>query len=173
MISTVSAGTTGCSTSFIFPAAILPEVCDTSGFFGETRLLGPSIPILAMAGDQQAALFGQTCFEKGEIKNTYGTGCFILCNTGSVKIESEAGLLSTIAWRIGVRTTYALEGSVFSAGSAVQWLRDEMGLIARAQDSDVEAAKVKDSGGVYFVPAFTGLGAPLLGHVCQGAPWSG
>ena len=151
------------------PRSILPEVCDTSGFFGNTDILGPAIPVMAMAGDQQAALFGQTCFEKGEIKNTYGTGCFILCNTGAAKIESEAGLLSTIAWRIAGRTTYALEGSVFSAGSAIQWLRDEMGLIRQAKESDVEAGKVKDSGGVYFVPAFTGLGAPYWDMYARGA----
>ena len=151
------------------PRSILPEVLDTSGFFGSTGILGPDIPVMAMAGDQQAALFGQTCFEEGEIKNTYGTGCFILCNTGSKKIESGTGLLSTIAWRIGGRTTYALEGSVFNAGSAIQWMRDEMKLIERSEDCDTEAEKVKDSGGAYFVPAFTGLGAPYWDMYARGA----
>jgi len=150
------------------PRSMLPEVRDTSGFFGNTDILGPSIPVMAMAGDQQAALFGQTCFEEGEIKNTYGTGCFILCNTGSEKIESKAGLLSTIAWKIGNKTAYALEGSVFNAGSAIQWLRDEMKLIERADECDTEAGKVKDSGGAYFVPAFTGLGAPYWDMYARG-----
>ena len=150
------------------PRSILPEVRDTSGFFGNTDILGVPVPVMAMAGDQQAALFGQTCFEEGEIKNTYGTGCFILCNTGSIKIESKAGLLGTIAWRIGGKTTYALEGSVFNAGSAIQWLRDELKLIERADECDAEAGKVKDSGGVYFVPAFTGLGAPYWDMYARG-----
>lgn len=150
------------------PRSILPEVRDTSGFFGNTDILGPSIPVMSMVGDQQAALFGQTCFDEGEIKNTYGTGCFILCNTGPRKIESKAGLLSTIAWKIGDKTTYALEGSVFNAGSAIQWLRDEMGMIDRAEECDIEAAKVPDSGGVYFVPAFTGLGAPYWDMYARG-----
>ncbi|MHB1484976.1 MAG: glycerol kinase GlpK [Saccharofermentanales bacterium] len=150
------------------PPSILPEVKDTSGFFGNAVIDGVSIPVMAMAGDQQAALFGQTCFEEGDVKNTYGTGCFILCNTGPVKIESEAGLLSTIAWRYADKTTYALEGSVFNAGSAIQWLRDEMKLIKCAEESDIEAAKVPDSGGVYFVPAFTGLGAPYWDMYARG-----
>lgn len=150
------------------PSMILAEVKDTSGFFGNAMIEGVSIPIMAMAGDQQAALFGQTCFDEGEVKNTYGTGCFILCNTGSIKINSKAGLLSTIAWRYADKTTYALEGSVFNAGSAIQWLRDEMKLIKSAGESDIEAAKVPDSGGVYFVPAFTGLGAPYWDMYARG-----
>ncbi len=145
---------------FDIPKSILPEVLDTSGLFGMAEIKGRQIPIMAMVGDQQAALFGQTCFEPGEIKNTYGTGCFLLCNTGKQKKTSRTGLLSTIAWRIKDEICYAMEGSVFNAGSAIQWLRDEMNLINKASDCDTEAGKVKDSGGVYFVPAFTGLGAP-------------
>lgn len=150
------------------PRSILPDVKDTSGLFGIAHINGADIPVAAMVGDQQAALFGQTCFEEGEIKNTYGTGCFILCNTGKVKIESKAGLLSTIAWKFGEHTVYALEGSVFNAGSAIQWMRDEMQIIGSAPESDVEAAKVSDSGGVYFVPAFTGLGAPYWDMYARG-----
>lgn len=150
------------------PEAMLPEVKDTSGFFGDANIGGYKIPVTAMAGDQQAALFGQTCFEPGEIKNTYGTGCFILCNTGHRRIESESGLLCTIAYKIGQDTIYALEGSVFNAGSAIQWLRDEMKMISQASEGDVLAGTVKDSGGVYFVPAFTGLGAPYWDMYARG-----
>ncbi|MHB8962122.1 MAG: FGGY family carbohydrate kinase, partial [Saccharofermentanales bacterium] len=150
------------------PKSMLPEVRDTSGFFGMANIGGYEIPVAAMAGDQQAALFGQTCFEPGEIKNTYGTGCFILCNTGSRRIESASGLLCTIAYKIGGQTVYALEGSVFNAGSAIQWLRDEMKMISQASESDGMAGTVKDSGGVYFVPAFTGLGAPYWDMYARG-----
>ncbi|MHB1453045.1 MAG: glycerol kinase GlpK [Saccharofermentanales bacterium] len=150
------------------PEAMLPEVKDTSGFFGNANIGGYEIPVTAMVGDQQAALFGQTCFEPGEIKNTYGTGCFILCNTGRRRIESESGLLCTIAYKIGEVTVYALEGSVFNAGAAIQWLRDEMKMIAQASESDVLAGTVVDSGGVYFVPAFTGLGAPYWDMYARG-----
>ena len=146
------------------PAAVLPEVRPTSGAFGETapELFGRAIPITAMAGDQQAATFGQACFEPGQAKNTYGTGAFLLLNTGDRPRESVNGLLSTVGWRLepGGPATYALEGSVFSAGSAVQWLRDGLRAIERSVDVEALAASVEDTGGVYLVPAFTGLGAP-------------
>lgn len=151
------------------PLSIMPEVKQTSGIFGHAIIDGFELPIASMVGDQQSALFGQTCFNEGEIKNTYGTGCFILCNTGSKKIVSENRLLSTIAWRINNETTYALEGSVFNAGSAIQWLRDEMKLINSSDECDIEAAKVKDCGGAYFVPAFTGLGAPYWDMYARGS----
>jgi glycerol kinase len=145
------------------PAQILPEVRDSSGSFGETTAEifgGVSVPITGVAGDQQAALFGQTCFEEGSAKNTYGTGCFMLMNTGAKPRRSGSGLLSTIAWGIGGKVEYALEGSVFVAGAAVQWLRDELGLLHSAAESEALARSVPDTGGVYVVPAFTGLGAP-------------
>ena len=145
------------------PAQILPEVRDSSGSFGETAAEifgGVSVPIAGVAGDQQAALFGQTCFEEGSAKNTYGTGCFMLMNTGAKPRFSDSGLLSTIAWGIGGKVEYALEGSVFIAGAAVQWLRDELGLLHSAAESEALARSVPDTGGVYVVPAFTGLGAP-------------
>jgi glycerol kinase len=146
------------------PRAVLPEVRPTSGLLGETdpALLGRAIPIAALAGDQQAATFGQACFEPGQAKNTYGTGAFLLLNTGSRPIESAHGLLTTIGWQLepGGPVTYALEGSVFSAGSAVQWLRDGLGIVERAADVEALAASVEDTGGIYLVPAFTGLGAP-------------
>jgi glycerol kinase len=145
------------------PLAMLPEVRDSSGSFGSTApelLGGASLPILGVAGDQQAALFGQACFEPGSIKNTYGTGCFALMNTGADARPSSRGLLTTIAWGIGGRVEYALEGSVFVAGAAVQWLRDQLGLIRTAGESEALATSVEDTGGVYLVPAFTGLGAP-------------
>ncbi len=144
------------------PRAMLPEVCASSEVYGETvpELLGASVPVAGIAGDQQAALFGQACFESGTAKNTYGTGCFMLLNTGSTPVPSEKGLVTTIGWRIGRETTYALEGSVFVAGAAVQWLRD--GLQAIRSSADVEAlmSEVPDTDGVYLVPAFVGLGAP-------------
>jgi glycerol kinase len=118
------------------------------------------VPIAGIAGDQQAALFGQACYEPGSAKNTYGTGCFALLHTGGEPVASGHGLLTTIAWRIEGRTTYALEGSVFVAGAAVQWLRDGLGLVARAADTQALAESVEDTGGVFFVPAFVGLGAP-------------
>ena len=149
------------------PGAMLPEVRPTSGPFGETaaELFGRPIPIAALAGDQQAATFGQACFEPGTAKNTYGTGAFLLLNTGTEARDSAHGLLTTVGWQLGSgggsgATTYALEGSVFSAGSAVQWLRDGLGIIDRAEDIEALAASVDDTGGVYLVPAFTGLGAP-------------
>jgi glycerol kinase len=144
------------------PREMLPEVKDSSGVFGETdrALFGASIPVAGMAGDQQAATFGQACFRKGMVKNTYGTGCFMLMNTGSEAVASKNGLLTTIGWRVGGRTTYCLEGSVFVAGAAVQWLRDGLGLIARSGDVERLAGRAKDAGGLYFVPALVGLGAP-------------
>jgi glycerol kinase len=132
--------------------------------YGETapELFGRPLPIAALAGDQQAATFGQACFQPGEAKNTYGTGAFLLMNTGTAPRESAHGLLTTVGWQLGdgARTTYALEGSVFSAGSAVQWLRDGLGMIERSEDVEGLASSVDDTGGVYLVPAFTGLGAP-------------
>ena len=146
------------------PRAVLPEVRPTSGRLGETApdLFGRPIPIAALAGDQQAATFGQACFEAGHAKNTYGTGAFLLLNTGEAPRESDNGLLTTVGWQLasGGPVTYALEGSVFSAGSAVQWLRDGIKAIAAAADIEALAASVDDTGGVYLVPAFTGLGAP-------------
>ena len=144
------------------PRAMLPEVRSSSEIYGETdtNLFGGAIPLAGDAGDQQAATFGQCCLEPGSAKNTYGTGCFLLMNTGLRPVESNAGLLTTVAWRIGDETTYALEGSVFIAGAAVQWLRDGLGLIAKASDIEALAASVSDNGGVYFVPALSGLGAP-------------
>ena len=144
------------------PKSMLPEAKPSSGIYGYTdpALLGGAIPIAGAAGDQQAALFGQTCFQPGEAKNTYGTGCFLLMNTGETPVFSNNGLVTTIAWGLDGRVEYALEGSVFSAGSAVQWLRDEMRLIDSAADSAYMASKVNDTNGCYLVPAFTGLGAP-------------
>ncbi len=145
------------------PMAVLPEVRRCSEVYGTTRDvpgLPDGIPVSGMAGDQQAALFGQACFAVGEAKCTYGTGAFLLMNTGDRAVESHNGLLTTVAWRVGGQTTYALEGSTFIAGAAVQWLRDGLGLIRRAADIEALAAGVADAGGVYFVPALTGLGAP-------------
>jgi glycerol kinase len=154
------------------PREVLPAIVDSSGPCGETVDLGwlpRGIPITGMAGDQQAALFGQACFEPGDTKNTYGTGCFALSNTGERPVTSSHGLLTTIAWRIGARTTYALEGAVFVAGAAVQWLRDGLGIIARAAETEVLARSVPDTGGVVFVPAFVGLGAPYWDQHARGA----
>ena len=144
------------------PRACLPQVVDSSGVIGmlDPAILGRPIPVAAMAGDQHASLFGQACLKPGMVKNTYGTGCFMLMNTGDRLIRSENGLLSTMAWRIGGQPTYALEGSVFMGGATVQWLRDEMKLISTSAESEAVATSVKDTGGVYLVPAFTGLGAP-------------
>ena len=152
------------------PASMLPQVMPSSGIYGETdpSLFGGAIPIAGAAGDQQAALFGQTCFTAGEAKNTYGTGCFLLMNTGDIPVISKNGLVTTIAWGLDGQVTYALEGSVFSAGSAVQWLRDEMRLIDSAADSAYMAAKVIDTNGCYIVPAFTGLGAPYWDPYARG-----
>ena len=153
------------------PRAILPEVRASSGFFGSTdpEWFGAEIPIAGMAGDQQAALFGQGCTTPGRAKNTYGTGCFLLMNTGSAAPRSKTGLVTTIAWGLGGRVEYALEGSVFVAGAAVQWLRDGLGLIERAADSEAVARSVEDTGGVYLVPAFVGLGAPYWDERARGA----
>lgn len=152
------------------PAAMLPEVSASSGPFGEMdeSFLGKCIPITGVAGDQQAALFGQGCFKKGLAKNTYGTGSFLLMNTGDDVVASKEGLLTTVAWGIDGRTDYALEGSVFITGAAVQWLRDEMKLIGSAAETETIAASIDDSGGVYFVPAFAGLGAPYWDMYARG-----
>ena len=153
------------------PAAMLPSVLPSSHYYGHTAadIFGGAIKITGAAGDQQAALFGQACFEKGEAKNTYGTGCFLLQNTGDVPVFSNNGLLTTIAWGLGGKITYALEGSVFVAGAAVQWLRDEVKLIKSAAETSDTAAKAGDSGGVYIVPAFAGLGAPYWEQHARGA----
>lgn len=152
------------------PRCMLPEAKPSSGIFGMTdaSLLGVSIPIAGAAGDQQAALFGQTCFNKGEAKNTYGTGCFLLMNTGNKPIFSDNGLVTTIAWGKDGEITYALEGSVFVAGASIQWLRDEMGFINSSGDSEYMARKVEDTNGCYVVPAFTGLGAPYWDQYARG-----
>jgi glycerol kinase len=153
------------------PRAILPEVRDSSGVFGVTdpEWFGVEIPIAGIAGDQQAALFGQGCTRPGLAKNTYGTGCFLLQNTGSEAPRSKSGLVTTIAWRRDGRVEYALEGSVFVAGAAVQWLRDGIGLVASAAESEAAARSVPDTGGVYLVPAFVGLGAPYWDERARGA----
>jgi len=144
------------------PREMLPEVRDTSGFFGsaDPEWLGAEIPISGIAGDQQAALFGQGCFSAGSAKNTYGTGCFLLMNTGEEAVASKTGLVTTIGWGIDGRVEYALEGSIFVAGAAVQWLRDGLGLVTDAAETQAAAEAVPDTGGVYLVPAFVGLGAP-------------
>ena len=145
------------------PRAMLPEVQPSSGIFGHTHadlLHGQEIPIAGVAGDQHAALFGQACFRPGMVKSTYGTGCFVLANTGSTRVPSRSGLITTVAWDIGDGVTYALEGSVFSAGATVQWLRDGLGIIQSSEEVNTLAESVDDNGGVYLVPAFTGLGAP-------------
>lgn len=145
------------------PMSVLPEVVDSSGVIGHTRGVGflpDGIPVAGLIGDQQGALFGQTCFEAGQAKCTYGTGAFILLNTGDTAKPSQSGMLTTVGWRVAGRTTYALEGAVFVAGAAVQWLRDGLGLIGRSADVEALAARVPDTGGVIMVPALTGLGAP-------------
>jgi glycerol kinase len=153
------------------PRALLPEVRDSSGVFGlaDRAWLGAEIPIAGIAGDQQAALFGQGCLAPGQAKNTYGTGCFLLMNTGTHAPVSRTGLVTTVAWRIGGRVEYALEGSVFVTGSAVQWLRDGLGLIRDAAETESLARSVPDTGGVYLVPAFVGLGAPYWDESARGA----
>ena len=143
------------------PKSILPKVCSSSEVYGHVEIMGASIPICGIAGDQQAALFGQCCFEDGEAKNTYGTGCFLLTHTGNRKVYSKNGLITTIAaTELGKPAEYALEGSVFVGGAVIQWLRDELGLINNSKDSEFCALQVDDTAGVYLVPAFTGLGAP-------------
>ncbi len=153
---------------FDVPRSVLPEVRSSSEVYGETSLLGASIPIAGIAGDQQAALFGQVCTTPGMVKNTYGTGCFMLMNTGTKPIASKNNLLTTVAWRIGKRTEYALEGSIFIAGAVVQWLRDGLGIIRTSADVEPLAASVDDTGGVYLVPAFAGLGAPHWDQYARG-----
>ena len=153
------------------PRAMLPEVRDSSGSFGvvEAGWLGGEVPISGMAGDQQSALFGQGCFESGMVKNTYGTGCFLLMNTGREAATSHSGLLTTLAWGLAGQVEYALEGSVFVAGATIQWLRDGLSLIGAAAESEAAARSVEDTGGVYLVPAFTGLGAPYWDEHARGA----
>ena len=143
----------------------------SSGDFGTTapEMFGAPIPVGGVAGDQQSALFGQGCFSAGDAKNTYGTGCFMLMNTGARRVPSQNGLLTTIAWGLGGDVSYALEGSVFTAGAAIQWLRDELGLLAKASDSEAMARAVPDTNGCYVVPAFTGLGAPYWDQYARGA----
>ncbi len=155
---------------FRIPKCMLPEVKPSSCIYGYTdeTLIGGSIPIAGAAGDQQAALFGQCCFEEGDVKNTYGTGCFLLMNTGARAMNSANGLLTTIAASVGNEIQYALEGSVFVAGAAVQWLRDELGLIRTAAETEKESYEVSDTNGVYVVPAFTGMGAPYWNPYARG-----
>lgn len=154
------------------PRAMLPQVRPSSEVYGPTdpRLFGAAVPIGGAAGDQQAALFGQACFTPGQAKNTYGTGCFLLLNTGTQAVASQRGLLTTIAWQLGKESAaiYALEGSVFIAGAAIQWLRDGLGIITAAGETEALARQVADTGGVYFVPAFVGLGAPYWDAYARG-----
>ena len=153
---------------FGVPRSMLPDVRSSSEVYGETTLLGAPVPIAGIAGDQQAALFGQACTKAGMAKNTYGTGCFMLMNTGTKRIASKNNLLTTVAWRIGDRTEYALEGSIFIAGAVVQWLRDGLEFFRSAAEVEALAAGVQDSGGVYLVPAFAGLGAPHWDQYARG-----
>jgi glycerol kinase len=154
---------------FTVPKSMLPEVRDSSADFGNVSFQGAEVAIAGVAGDQQAALFGQTCFEKGMAKNTYGTGCFMLMNTGTERIDSKSGLLSTIAWSLNGQITYALEGSVFIAGAAVQWLRDQLEFIETASDSEELALAANPESSVVVVPAFAGLGAPHWDMYARGA----
>ncbi len=154
---------------FNIPACMLPEVLPSSYDYGAASFFSNDVHICGVAGDQQAALFGQTCFEVGESKNTYGTGCFMLLNTGSEPVLSKNGLLTTIGWQIGDKVTYALEGSVFVGGAVVQWLRDQMRLIRDAAESERYALEVKDTNGMYFVPAFVGLGTPYWDDDARGS----
>ncbi len=160
----------GILTELDIPKSMLPKAQPSSCLYGysDPSFLGGSIPISGAAGDQQAALFGQTCFEKGEAKNTYGTGCFLLMNTGETPVFSKNGLVTTIAWGLDDKVYYALEGSIFVAGAAIQWLRDEMRLIDSSADSEYMAKKVEDTNGCYVVPAFTGLGAPHWDQYARG-----
>ncbi len=155
---------------FNIPRSILPSLMDSSGIFGYTDedLFSECVPIAGVAGDQQAALFGQCCFDKGNIKNTYGTGAFLLMNAGDTPLITDSGLISTVAWSIGGKRTFALEGSVFTAGAAIGWLRDGLRIIDSSYDSEYYASKVEDSGGVVVVPAFTGLGAPYWDPYARG-----
>ncbi|MGK0376125.1 MAG: glycerol kinase [Arenicella sp.] len=154
---------------FTVPESMLPEVRDSSADFGSVSFQGVNVPIAGVAGDQQAALFGQTCFHKGMAKSTYGTGCFMLMNTGTERVDSKSGLLSTIAWSLDGQITYALEGSVFIAGAAVQWLRDELEFIESASDSEALALTANPESSVVVVPAFAGLGAPHWDMYARGA----
>lgn len=151
------------------PMEMLPQVCSSSQVYGFANLQGVEVPIAGIAGDQQAALFGQGCFQPGEAKNTYGTGCFLLMNTGEQLCQSENGLLTTIAIGLNGRVQYALEGSVFVGGAVIQWVRDELRFISESRDAEYYASKVPDTGGVYLVPAFTGLGAPYWDMYARGA----
>jgi len=151
------------------PREMLPKVCSSSEIYGHADILGERVPIAGIAGDQQAALFGQGCFAPGDAKNTYGTGCFLLMNTGGKPFESRNGLVTTIAVGLNGRVEYALEGSVFVGGAVIQWLRDEMRFFTESRDAEYYAQKVPDNGGVYLVPAFTGLGAPYWDMYARGA----
>ena len=153
---------------FGIPLSMMPEVRDSAAAFGEATVLGHGIPITGVIGDQQSALFGQMCIDEGAVKNTYGTGCFLLMNCGHKPIASENRLLTTVAWKIGDRVDYALEGSIFVAGAAVQWLRDGLGIIRSSSEVEALAASVPDNGGVYFVPALTGMGAPYWDQEARG-----
>jgi glycerol kinase len=155
-------------TIFGVPRSMLPEVRSSSEVYGTSTLFGAPIPIAGIAGDQQAALFGQVCTKPGMVKNTYGTGCFMLMNTGTKPIASKNNLLTTVAWEVGGRTEYALEGSIFIAGAVVQWLRDGLEIIRSSAEVEGLAASVPDSGGVYLVPAFAGLGAPHWDQYARG-----
>jgi glycerol kinase len=156
---------------FNIPQSMLPEVMDSSDDFGYTdsSLFGHEIPILGMAGDQQAALFGQACFEEGMAKSTYGTGCFLMLNTGDKALKSKNKLLTTVAYRLNGKTTYAIEGSIFMAGATIQWLRDGLKLINSASETESIAKKMPLDHGVFLVPAFTGLGAPYWDPNARGA----
>ena len=152
------------------PASMMPQVCSSSEIYGYTKttIFAHEVPIAGIAGDQQAALFGQMCTEPGSVKNTYGTGCFLLMNTGEKPILSKNNLLTTVAWKIGDTVNYALEGSIFVGGSVVQWLRDGLGIIRSSSEIEALAASVPDNGGVYFVPALTGMGAPYWDQYAHG-----
>ena len=150
------------------PKAILPRVCNSSEIYGYTELQNTEIPIASIAGDQQAALFGQTCFAKGEAKNTYGTGCFLLMNTGDTPYVSKNGLVTSIAVGMDGKVQYMLEGSVFVGGAVIQWIRDELRFFNDSRDAEYYSQKVNDTGGVYIVPAFTGLGAPYWNMYARG-----
>ena len=154
---------------FGIPRSMLPEVRSCSEVYGETNIFGTPIPIAGIAGDQHAALFGQVCTKSGMVKNTYGTGCFMLMHTGTKPIPSKNNLLTTVAWKLGNKTEYALEGSIFIAGAVVQWLRDGLGIIKSSGEIEALAAQAKDNGGVYLVPAFAGLGAPHWDQYARGA----
>ena len=156
---------------FDIPLSMMPKVCSSSEVYGHTKstIFAHEVPISGIAGDQQAALFGQMCVEPGAVKNTYGTGCFLLMNSGEKPIDSKNNLLTTIAWKIGDKVNYALEGSIFVGGSVVQWLRDGLGIIRSSSEVEALAASVPDTGGVYFVPALTGLAAPYWDQYARGS----